>query len=320
MGLLVAAGVCYALFFLVERFVAEPLLPPSLWRNQLFVADSLLSMSVGMVSLSLLIYLPLYFQGVLGESATNSGEVVTPLTVSTAVGAALTGVLIAKLGRYHLLALLGGLLACGGSFLFTQMGSTTSLAVAWIGMGMVGLSMGMFFPILNLVVQNGLPRRFLGAGTAAITYVWALGQMLGLALVGTVVNQTINTSLLLPASARQVSSLTLKNATNPQMLVDPILRHAVLEIATFLAEKNARSLADWTVPPGPHHAQVVNQIVQQAGQQEQVILNQIETALKQALTVAIVNGFWVIFLFCCLALFAALFLKDQPLSKEGTDV
>ena len=70
-GTLVASGVLYILFFMVERRVAEPLLPLDLLRNRVFAADSLLSLMIGSVLLPLAIYLPLFLQGIQGQSATD---------------------------------------------------------------------------------------------------------------------------------------------------------------------------------------------------------------------------------------------------------
>jgi MFS family permease len=53
--------------------------------------------------LGLIVYLPLFLQGVLGVSATDSGVVITPITVSSVIGAALTGLVITVFKRYRLL-------------------------------------------------------------------------------------------------------------------------------------------------------------------------------------------------------------------------
>ncbi len=94
-GTLVGAFILYVAFFIVERFATEPILPLDLFRNRVFSASSALSFLQGMVLLTLIIYLPLYLQGVLGQSATNSGEIITPLTVSLVIGAALSGFVVA---------------------------------------------------------------------------------------------------------------------------------------------------------------------------------------------------------------------------------
>ena len=80
---------------IVERYAVEPVLPLDLFRNRVFAAASLLSLLQLMVLVGLIVYLPLYLQGVLGVSATDAGAVITPMTVSSVIGAALAGLIYA---------------------------------------------------------------------------------------------------------------------------------------------------------------------------------------------------------------------------------
>lgn len=133
--ILVAAAMLYAAFFIAERFAREPILPLDLFRNQVVAADALLALSTGMGLLSLVIYLPLFLQGVLGESATNSGEVITPLTISLVVGSAISGIIIGTFQRYQLITILGSLVLTVGVFFMTLWTSSTSLLTATTNMG-----------------------------------------------------------------------------------------------------------------------------------------------------------------------------------------
>jgi MFS family permease len=91
-GILVAAAILFLVFLVIERYVAaEPILPLDLFKNPIFRAGSLLALMVGMALFALVLYLPLYIQGVLGYSPTNSGIVITPLTLALAIGAAAIG-------------------------------------------------------------------------------------------------------------------------------------------------------------------------------------------------------------------------------------
>ena len=49
----------------------------------------------------------LFIQGVLQQPATNSGLVTTPLVLTMAVGAILVGQVVARLGRYQVIAIIG---------------------------------------------------------------------------------------------------------------------------------------------------------------------------------------------------------------------
>src|SRR5215469_4488794 len=143
-GVLVGSGVLFVFFFVVERFAVEPVLPLSLFKNQVFASAALLSLGVGAVILALAYYLPLFLQGVLGESATNSGELITPMTVSIVVGSVLSGLLIARTGRYQWLAVSGAVIMGSGIFLLSRMDAQTVLGQATVFMMFAGLGLGVF--------------------------------------------------------------------------------------------------------------------------------------------------------------------------------
>ncbi len=318
-GMLVASGVLYILFFITERFASEPLLPLSLFRNQVFAADTTLALFMGMILLPLVIYLPLYLQGVLGESATNSGVVITPMTISLTVGAAFSGIVIAKLARYHGVTIFGVILLSIGVFLMTRMTATTSPLEAAGYMIITGVGLGMFFSVQTLAIQNALPRKLMGVGTGAVTYLRALGQTLGVAIVGTVVNNTIASDLPKRVPTNAVQQLTpqgWKFATNPQVLIDQNYRDNVVHTAQRIASQIAAAKASANIPAGPQHDAVAHQAGAQAAQQVLTLLNQVFDGLKQSLAVAIQHGFLVVLIFCGCAFIAALFLKDIPLAKS----
>lgn len=325
-GVLVAAAVLYSAFFVAERFALEPILPLDLFRNQVFAADSLLALTTGMVLLGLIIYLPYYLQGVLGQSATNSGVLITPLTVSLVIGAALSGFVIAMLKRYQVVTIVGAVILIAGVFLMTQMTASTSLFEATRNMVIAGIGIGIFFSVVTLAVQNALPRTMLGVGTGAMTYLRALGQTLGVAIVGTLVNHVISSELAnrLPADAgKQLTPTGLKFATDPQVLLNPTYHDTVVQTAEGYAKRIAAAKAAASVPPGPNHDQVVASItphaLAQAVQQTQHLLNQVFEALRLSLAVAIQRGFVAVLVFSGGVLLAALFLKDVPLAKEFRD-
>lgn len=318
-GTLVAAGVLYILFVVVERFALEPLLPLHLFKGQVFSADAALTLFMGMVLLPSVIYLPLFLQGVLGETATNSGLVLTPLTISLVIGSATSGFLIGRLGRYHLQTVVAVIILSVGIFFLGRMTADTTYVVACIYMVIAGVGMGLFFPVQTLVAQNSVPRKLMGVGTGVITYVRALGQTLGVAIAGTVVNNTIASDLPNRVPANTVQQLTpagWKAATNTEVLIDQTYRNTIVHTAQQYASKAAAAQATAHIPPGAQHDAVAQQAAAQAAQQVAHLLGQVFAALKESLVLAIQHGMLVVLLFCGGAFLAALFLKDVPLKKS----
>jgi MFS family permease len=319
-GALVGAGVLFIVFIVAERFAAEPVLPLDLFKNQIFASASLLALLTGAVLLALAYYLPLFLQGVLGASATNSGEVITPMTVSLVIGSTVGGLLVARTGRYQWIAISGAVLICVGAFLFTRMDESTPLLRASGFMIVAGLGLGLFFAILTLAVQNAIPRTRMGVGTSSVRYMQQAGNTLGVAVVGTVVNNAIASDIAgrLPAGAQRLTPAGLAAATNPQALVNPTYHDTVINTAKQYAARAAvaQAQAAGKIPSGPAHDSVVATIVQQAQAQTVQLLDQIFIALKHSMAVGIQHGFVAAFIIGLITLVVACFLKDVPLSKS----
>lgn len=194
-GILVVAALFIILFLLVEQRAAEPLLPLNLFRNQIFAADTVLSLLVYMILLGLAIYLPLFLQEVLKVSATNTGLSMTPFLLSVTLGATLAGLLIAKSKRYQAIITVGTCIMTLGVFFLTRLVSSSSLPETVIFMIVAGLGIGSIFSVLYVAAQNVLPLSLLGTGSAVVRYAGQIGSTLGIAIVGTVVNQSLRFSL-----------------------------------------------------------------------------------------------------------------------------
>ena len=285
-GWLAAGVVLVALFLVRETRAADPVLPLSLFRNRVFSSVAVLQLGVGAVILSLAYYLPLFLQGVLGETATNSGAVLTPLLFANVISGSMSGFIVARTGRYQWLTIGAAVVMNVGIFLLSGMSQSTSLTQAALFMIVTGLGFGIFFTIPTLAVQNSVPYTILGVVTGTTRYLQQVGATLGVAVVGTVVTDTLNSNISahLPPGAQHLPAQAIAAATNPQVLVNPA-----------------------------YHDQVVASAVKYGGPAAQQTLNQIFAALHHSLAVGIEQGLVVVLGFSLAMLAATLFLKDVPL-------
>ncbi|HVP21467.1 MAG TPA: MDR family MFS transporter [Anaerolineaceae bacterium] len=307
-GILAAAAVLFGLFFIQERRALEPVLPLDLFRNRVFSMALLLSFLQLVVLIGLIIYLPLFLQGVLGISPTNSGAAITPLTVSSVIGGTIASILVARFLRYQAVTIIGAVVLTAGIFLLTTISTTISVPTMIIFMVIAGLGIAPFFTVLQLAAQNAIRRSQLGAGTAAVRFVGQIGAVIGIAVVGTVVNQTLASDILTRVPAQTVQQMTpagFKVATDPQILINTSYRDSVVQNAQKFAVQGAAQ-----------HGQVSAAVSAQISQQVQQSLNQVFDALKTSLTVAIQHGLIVILAFAILMILASLFLKDIPLKNQ----
>jgi EmrB/QacA subfamily drug resistance transporter len=325
-SMLSAAGALYAAFFVAERLAVEPILPLDLFRNQVFAAGALLSLAVGAALFTMAIYLPLFIQAVLGQTATSSGAAITPLMLTMAISGALIGQLIARIGRYQALSILGAIIMTFGIFLLWRMDVSTSLGEVTRNMIVVGVGLGMLMPVLNLAVQNAIPRHRLGVGTGAVTYLRSAGSTIGTALLGTVVNNSVATELTrrLPAAAKGLPAQAVAAATNQQVLVNPSYEHTLVARATQEATRRAVAQAAAQVPPGPQHNQIVAaitpRVVAQVTAQVTHLFHQIFAATQQALAAGIQHAFALSLGISAAVILITFFLKDVPLTRRFAEV
>jgi EmrB/QacA subfamily drug resistance transporter len=291
LGILIVAAVLFGVFLLAERSASEPILPFDLFRNRTFAIASILSLLQFMVLISLVINLPFFLQGVLGMSATGTGLALTPLNIASVVGAMLASMAVVALKRFRIVTVISSLILIVGMFLLTRMTTTSSTLYVILAMVLAGLGLGTFFSVLQLAAQNSLPRTQLGVGTGFIRYAGSLGGVLGLAIVGTVVNSSLSSELAprlakIPGAA-YLPAPVLRQATDPQTLISPAIRQGLLQ-----------GVAQHT--PAPFQAQAVQ------------TLNQVFDALKASLAGAVLQGLVAILVLSFLILVFSLLLKDVP--------
>lgn len=235
LGLLIVGIALFILFLLIERRASEPILPLSLFRNQVFSVSTLLTMLQMMILLGLSLYLPLFLQGVLAVSPTVAGLLMTSLSLSMVLGAMVAGPLIGALKRYQMIAILGALFMVVGTFLMTLMTPTTGLLQAVVFMVLAGIGTGSFFS-MTTVAQNALPQSSLGVGTAATRYLGQLGATLGIAIVGTVVSSSFSGDLTRQLPTDQTGKLLLAAALQHGFVAVLVFAVIALVVTFFLKD------------------------------------------------------------------------------------
>ena len=187
-------------FVLYEALVApEPLIRLSIFSNATSAAAYFQTVIHGMILWSILYYLPLYYEGVKGQTPILSGVSLFPETFTVAPAALVTGIIITKTGRYRFAIYLGWLLTILGTGLLYLQDVHTPTA-EWIFLNLTaGLGMGMLFPSMNFAVQAASRNADLAFAVAMFTFFRAFGQSLGVAVGGTIFQNQIKKSLLASA-------------------------------------------------------------------------------------------------------------------------
>ena len=175
-----------AVFIRAEGRAAEPLIPLILFRNSIISMSAVASFILGMGMFGVIIYLPLFMQGVLGVSATESGNLLTPLLLASVVGSILTGQMNLRLRTYKPSAVVGSVFIAAGMILFARMDASTSHGEVLIGMLVAGFGMGQLMPVYTVAIQNAAAREHMGAASALPTFCRSIGSTVGVAIFGTI--------------------------------------------------------------------------------------------------------------------------------------
>ncbi len=209
--------VMLAVFLYAETRASEPVIPLALFRNPVIAICSVASFVLGMGMFGIIIYLPLFMQGVMGVSATQSGSLLTPLMMAAVVGSIGAGQYTSRSGKYKVLALAGSALIAIGMILFAMMNGDTLRSEVVRGMVIVGLGIGLIQPVYTLAVQNAAPREHMGAATASSQFFRSIGSTMGVSIFGSVL-LTIYKHDFAGGIPSGTPAIALKPFSNPLML------------------------------------------------------------------------------------------------------
>ena len=186
-GGLIAAGLAItALFVWIESRAIDPIVPLALFRNRSFTLSVVAMFMASMAFFVPVVFLPRWFQVVGGASATQSGYQILALLGGLILSAIGSGQLVARTGRYRLLALGAPIVLAIGLFLLSNLRADTPLPLLWSWMFVTGVGVGPIFSIFTLVVQGAVPPRQIGTATSSLTLFQQIGGSVGLAAAGTV--------------------------------------------------------------------------------------------------------------------------------------
>lgn len=232
MLLLYAASVVFLVLFLfIQTKASEPMLPLKLFRIRDITVASIVSFLSSMVMIGIMVYIPMWIQGVLGYGATYAGFAITPMTITWTIGAFLSGKLLVKRGT-RFSAILGLAILIAGSLWLSLLDISASQFVFYLITGVYGISFGIVVTVFTVTAQSAVDWTMRGVSTASITLFRTLGQTFGVAIYGTYFNQ------------RLASELADRQAASGGMKLEDINRLINPETAAQLPEGAKQALRE----------------------------------------------------------------------------
>ncbi|WP_225027878.1 MDR family MFS transporter [Xinfangfangia pollutisoli] len=186
LGLIGLTAAALLLFLWVEARAAEPVLPLSLFRSNVFNVTSAIGFVAGAMMFGTLTFIPVYLQIAKGATPTQSGWEMIPMTAGILTLSTISGRYMGRTGKYRILPQIGLTLAALGLLILTQLTPETPSPLLWLALFLLGSGMGTIFPVVTTAVQNTVPRQQIGTATAAGLMFRQVGGSVAVALYGAI--------------------------------------------------------------------------------------------------------------------------------------
>ncbi|KAF9932369.1 hypothetical protein FBU30_008349 [Linnemannia zychae] len=196
-GLLVAGFVVASIFVVVEwKIPREPILPIHLFKIRNIRATYGSLFFNGMAFFGVIFYVPIYFQVILNESATIGGLETVPFAIGIVITSVGSGIWVLKRGTFAFFPAVGNFVFGVGAALCILFKENTPRVATIFILFLCGLGLGLTFQASTLAVQSAVKPKYMATVTASIQFVRSLGQVFGIAIVGSVFNNKLEESIV----------------------------------------------------------------------------------------------------------------------------
>ncbi|AZK44852.1 DHA2 family efflux MFS transporter permease subunit [Paenibacillus lentus] len=215
-AILAIAAISLSLFLIVENRAEEPLVPLKLFKVRDIAFSNIASLVASALLIGLTSYLPLWIQGVLGQNATMSGLILAPMSIGWLFGSVYGARwIISKGSRYT--SLIGMIIIAFGAAGIAFMTEETPLYLMLVFNAMYGIGFGFSFTVFTIIAQSSVGYSLRGASNALNTFTKSIGQTIGVAVFGTLINLRIVTQTSAgTASGLKVSQDDINNLLSPE--------------------------------------------------------------------------------------------------------
>ncbi len=274
LGLLLSAA-----FVWIESRATEPIVPLEIFRIRTVSGSIVASFLFSFVFFGAIIFIPRWFQFVLGSSATVSGYQMLPLMAGVMGSSIGSGLIVARTGRYKWMTVGAMATSAIGLFLLTGIRADTPIGLVWTWMFIAGLGIGPSFAVFTIVVQNAVAPRMLGAATSSLTFFRQVGGSVGLAIAGTIFGSSFTSEIPNQLGRQGVPQPLIDGFTR----VDPAAQGELTNVGVDLGQ------------------QILGSVPAEARPTIEPFIGQIVDGIHQAFSIAIANTMWLAVVACIAA-------------------
>jgi EmrB/QacA subfamily drug resistance transporter len=203
-ALLAVGAVALTMLYRYERRIPEPMLPLGLWRRRVVLLCNLAGFGASATMMSVTVLLPLYIQGVMGGGPATAGLAIGSVSVSWMFAAFAAGRLMIRTS-YRLTAATGAVALLVGAAMLGLLQPTTPIIWPTAAAFVMGIGMGFCNTTFLVAIQATVELHERGMGTSSQMFTRIIGQSIGAAALGAIVN--IGVDGLLPGSSELVNRM-----------------------------------------------------------------------------------------------------------------
>ncbi|MBD0380868.1 MDR family MFS transporter [Paenibacillus sedimenti] len=251
LGLFAGFAALTFIFLYVERRAEEPIISFAMFKNRLYATSNAVAIFSGAAFITASVYIPIFVQGVLGGSATNSGLVLLPMMLGSVVTATGGGFLMTKVSYRAIMIPASVILVIGTALLTTLSGDSPRWLVT-IYMVIVGLGIGASFSVLSNAAIHMFDARQRGSASATLNFLRSMGMTLGITVFGIIQSHAFTRKLedIFAGMGQMPQGMP---TGDPHSLLDPVKRAAIPspildKITTALSSSIVYTFV-WTVVP-----------------------------------------------------------------------
>jgi EmrB/QacA subfamily drug resistance transporter len=187
LGLVGASALMWGLFVWRLMSAPEPFIPLTMVREPVVGAVVVAGFfGIGTI-IGLSIFMPLYIELVLGQSASASGLVLIAFMGGATIGSLMAGRLLSRLDHYKRVPMVGLPLGIAMLTIFAIWPDGFSLGQVAALLVFGGLGMGTMYPTTTVIIQNAVLPHQLGTATGTLNFFRQLGGAIVVAVFGAIV-------------------------------------------------------------------------------------------------------------------------------------
>ncbi|MDE3838347.1 MFS transporter [Bacillus methanolicus] len=190
-SLLTVSFIAFVFFIFQEKRTLEPMMPFSIWKERPIFIANIVSLTTGIMLIGISSFLPAFVQGVMERSPIVAGFTLTAMSIGWPIASTMAGRLLLRIG-FRKTSVIGGIFLILGSIMLVTLSPNAGPIWAAAGSFLFGIGMGLTSTSFIVSIQSTVSWKQRGVATAANLFMRNLGNTIGAALLGGILNLKLN--------------------------------------------------------------------------------------------------------------------------------